>query len=125
MNRGRAGSQFGSYNLIYITLLLVLTPVLQVEKNSELGKKPFKPLSDEPLFVRELTSRDGSSLVARISLSVIALWSWCNIGDMVSQIIKKTITGLLVIAFCLAGIAKITDKLSPKVHHQMVSRLDP
>lgn len=45
--------------------------------------------------------------------------------DMVSQIIKKTVTGLLVIAFCLAGIAKITDKLSPKVHHQMVSRLDP
>nr|XP_058963569.1 uncharacterized protein LOC131790379 [Pocillopora verrucosa] len=38
---------------------------------------------------------------------------------MVSQIIKKTVTGLLVIAFCLAGIAKITDKLSPKVHHQM------
>lgn len=44
---------------------------------------------------------------------------------MVSQVIKKTVTGLLVIAFCLAGIAKITDKLSPKVHHQMVSRLDP
>ena len=63
-NRGRAGSQFGSYDLIYITLLLVLTPVLQVEKNCELGKKPFKPLSDEPLFMRELTSRDGSSLVA-------------------------------------------------------------
>ena len=63
-NRGRAGSQFGSYDLIYITLLLVLTPVLQVEKNSELDKKPFKPLSDESLFVRELTSRDGSSLVA-------------------------------------------------------------
>lgn len=44
--------------------LACAAPVLQVEKNSELGKKPFKPLSDKPLFVRELTSRDGSSLVA-------------------------------------------------------------
>ena len=45
--------------------------------------------------------------------------------NMVSAVVKKTVTGLLVIAFFVAGIAKITDKLSPKVHHQMVSSLDP
>lgn len=39
--------------------------------------------------------------------------------NMVSAVVKKTVTGLLVIAFFVAGIAKITDKLSPKVHHQM------
>ena len=43
--------------------LACAAPVLQVEKNSELGKKPFKPLSDKPLFVRELTSRDDSSML--------------------------------------------------------------
>lgn len=38
---------------------------------------------------------------------------------MASALINNTVTGLLVIAFFVAGIAKITDKLSPKFHQKM------
>jgi len=38
---------------------------------------------------------------------------------MVSAVIKSSITGLLVFAFCTAGIVKITDKMAPEVHKQM------
>ena len=43
---------------------------------------------------------------------------------MVSAVIKSSITGLLVFAFCTAGIVKITDKMAPEVHKQMVRLSD-
>ncbi|KAL9986076.1 hypothetical protein ACROYT_G000150 [Oculina patagonica] len=38
---------------------------------------------------------------------------------MVSTVIKSSIAGLLVFAFCTAGIVKITNKFAPQVHQQM------
>lgn len=38
---------------------------------------------------------------------------------MVSSVLKSSISGLLVFAFCTAGIVKITDKFAPEVHKQM------
>ncbi|CAH3143441.1 unnamed protein product [Porites evermanni] len=38
---------------------------------------------------------------------------------MVNKAIKSSISGLLVFAFCTAGLVKITDKMAPEVHKQM------
>ncbi|KAJ7385415.1 Transmembrane protein 35B [Desmophyllum pertusum] len=38
---------------------------------------------------------------------------------MTNTVIKTSITGLLVFAFCTAGIVKITGKMAPQVHQQM------
>jgi len=40
---------------------------------------------------------------------------------MASAAIKSSVAGLLVIVFCTAGIVKITDKIAPEIHKQMVS----
>ena len=43
------------------------------------------------------------------------------IFQMASAAIKSSVAGLLVIVFCTAGIVKITDKIAPEIHKQMVS----
>lgn len=38
---------------------------------------------------------------------------------MASAVLKNSVAGLLVIAFCITGIVKITGKIAPEMHKQM------
>lgn len=39
---------------------------------------------------------------------------------MTSAVLNASIKGIVVIAFCAAGILKVTDNIAPEVHNELV-----
>ena len=39
---------------------------------------------------------------------------------MTSAVLNASIKGIVVIAFCTAGILKVTDNIAPEVHNELV-----
>ena len=39
---------------------------------------------------------------------------------MTTVVLKASIKGIVVIAFCAAGILKVTDNIAPEVHNELV-----